>query len=38
MPRRAEWSRDAVREVAARQLGLITSAQLMALGVPRSTV
>ena len=38
MPRRAEWSRDAVREVAERQLGLVTSAQLASLGVPRSTI
>ena len=38
MPRRAEWSKDAVRQVAARQLGLITSAQLTTLSVPRSTI
>lgn len=38
MPRRAEWSKDAVRQVAARQLGLITSAQLTSLSVPRSTI
>jgi hypothetical protein len=38
MPRRAEWSRDAVRQVASHQLGLITSAQLASLSVPRSTI
>ena len=38
MPRRTEWSKDAVRQVAARQLGLITSAQLASLAVPRSTI
>jgi hypothetical protein len=38
MPRRAQWSSQAVREAAAAQHGLITAAQLAALGVPRSTI
>lgn len=38
MPRRARWSRNDVRAIAARQHGLITAAQLAELGVPRSTV
>ena len=38
MPRRAQWSREQVRDVAVRQYGLITSAQLTRLGVPASTI
>jgi hypothetical protein len=38
MPRRAQWTREEVREVAVRQYGLITTAQLTDLGVPRSTI
>ena len=38
MPRRAPWSREQIRDVAVAQYGLITSAQLAELGVPRSTV
>ena len=38
MPRRAQWSREQVRDLAVRQYGLITSAQLTHLGVPASTV
>jgi len=38
MPRRATWTREQVRDVAVTQYGLITSAQLKDLGVPRSTV
>ena len=38
MPRPSLWSRDAVLATAGPQLGLITAAQLTALGVPRSTV
>jgi len=38
MPRRAPWSRDAIRQIAAAQFGLITTAQLDAIGVPRRTV
>jgi very-short-patch-repair endonuclease len=38
MPRRAQWSREQVRDLALRQFGLITAAQLADIGVPRSTV
>jgi hypothetical protein len=38
MPKRAAWTREQVRDVAVRQYGLITSAQLKDLGVPRGTV
>lgn len=38
MPRRAPWDRESIRRIAADQFGLITSAQLDAVGVPRRTV
>lgn len=38
MPRPARWSRDAVLEAASGQHGLLTAAQLTALGVQRSTL
>ena len=38
MPRPRSWSPDAVRAAAARQNGLLTAAQLTALGVHRSTL
>jgi hypothetical protein len=38
MPRRAQWTRNEVRDIAIAQHGLITSAQLKDLGVPRQTV
>lgn len=38
MPRPPLWSRDAVLAAAARQHGLLTAAQLTALGVQRSTL
>jgi hypothetical protein len=38
MPRRASWSRDAVLAAASAQYGLLTAAQLTALGVQRSTL
>lgn len=38
MPRRAPWDRAAVRALAVSQHHLVTAAQLLAMGVPRSTV
>ena len=38
MPRRSQWDRAAVLAMAASQHHLITAGQLLALGVPRSTV
>jgi hypothetical protein len=38
MPRRAQWDRTAVRDLARSQHHLVTAAQLLQLGVPRSTI